>query len=585
MTVKIINYVGKQFFMIALLISMTSCTLLQPKVTEDVNQRFDALLEKMAKEALMNSPLSATFTLGNLKEEGLEGLSSQLDYLALESIQEAINQANNDLKALQEIDITVLSQEQQKNYALAEFNLTLGMNRWKYLYSQNLIQASSGVQVDIPLALMQIEFEERAEIDAFILRVQELPRLFDEVIVYEQERYNKGYRLPGYIYSDVEKQITDMLVEPENFMMMLSFAERINQFEGLTEEERTNYKTIYLDIIQNQLYPAFEKLKSQAIAMESSNATGSISEWSDGKAYYEDLVKYMTSNELDVEGLEDWATEEINSITQQFQTIINENPTLLDTDFENALPSFNDMEAIRTAINEVYQREFYDYDITFASENHIPEYLEESLAAGFYFPITVDGEDYGNMYLQNKDYEKPTAETLMLYYHENIPGHHLYYSYIAKSEEPLYRKMNEYLAYEEGWATYCQNLSFESMGLSDELARFFKLNSDYSNAFMVLMDIQLHYNGMSVEEVKEQFLGMGYTQESVDSMVDRMISKPGETIHYMYGNDKINQWKRQFQDARGEDFDVKEFHDFILSHFGLPFFVVEEELDKVLTNE
>jgi len=585
MSLKAVKFVVKQFLLLTLLISITSCTVLQPKVTEDVNQRFDALLEDMAKEALMNSPLSATFTLGNLQEEGLDELASQLDHLSLDAIQEGIRLANNDLKALKEINIADLTQEQQKNYSLAEFNLTLGINRWKYLYSQNLIQASSGVQVDIPLALMQIEFEEKAEIDAFILRVQELPRLIDEVIGYEQERFSKGYGLPGYIYKDVEKQIEDMLVEPENFMMMLSFSERIDQYEGLTEEERVNYKKTYLDIIQNQIYPALEKLKTQAINMESSKATGSISEWPDGKAYYEDLVAYMTSDELDVEGLEDWATEEINSITQQFQQIIEENPTLLDTDFENALPSFQDMEAIRAAINEVYQREFYDYDITFASENSIPEYLEDTLAAGFYFPITVDGEDYGNMYLQNKDYEQPTADTLMLYYHENIPGHHLYFSYIANSEEPLYRKMNEYLAYEEGWATYCQNLSFESMGLSDELARFFKLNSDYSNAFMVLMDIQLHYNGMSVEEIKEQFIGMGYTQDSVDSIVDRMISKPGETIHYMYGNDKMNQWKKQFQEARGESFDVKEFHDFVLSHYGLPFYVVEGELDKVLTNE
>lgn len=585
MSSHVIRYMINLTLLFAIIVFMAGCSAIEKKVTVTETQRFDVFLEDMAKNALKSSPLTATFTLGDLQKEGLYDLASQLDHISIEEAEDNIQQNATYLETLKSFDLSALSEQQKLNYALAEFNLTAGDELVHYMYIQNLLQASSGIQVDFPLALMQIEFESKEEIDAFILRVKEFPRLVDETILYEKERFSLGYGLPGYIYTDVAQQIRDMLVEPENFLMMLSFSDRIDRFEGLTEEVKATYKATYLEIVKKELYPAFEKLKDQAVEMEISTASGSISDWSDGKAYYEDLVNYMTSEELDVKELEEWANNEIDTITQQFQDIITNNPSLLESDFQTALPTYNSMEEIYSAINKVYKAEFNDYGITFASENIIPPYLEKNLAAGFYFPITVDGEDYGNMYLQKKDYDQPTADTLMLYYHENIPGHHLYYSYVSKSDQPLYRKMNEYLAYEEGWATYCQNLAFENMGLDKDLAQFFELNSAYSNAFMVLMDIKLHYEGMSISDVKQQFLNIGYDQDSVDSMVDRMISKPGETIHYMYGNDKMNEWKDRFKNAKGSNFDPKEFHDFVLSHFGLPFFVVEKELDRVLNSK
>jgi uncharacterized protein (DUF885 family) len=222
-----------------------------------------------------------------------------------------------------------------------------------------------------------------------------------------------------------------------------------------------------------------------------------------------------------------------------------------------------------------------DYGTTLASENVIPPYLEEHLAAGFYFPVTTDGEDYGNMFLQANDYENISADTVILYYHENIPGHHLYYSYIADSDEPLYRKMNEYLRYEEGCATYIQDASFDHMDLPDGVSEFFKLNSAFNNAFMVLFDIGFHYDGMSIEEAKAELAGLGYEDEGATSVINRMISKPGETIHYMYGEYKMEHFKDMMMEQEGEAFNLARFHDFILQHYGLPFDVVEDNLKKL----
>lgn len=545
------------------------------------SEKFDAFLQRLAVEALESSPITATFTLGDLEANGLFELASELDHIDLEEYGEAIATTREELIELEAFNYDELSKSQQLNYDLAKFNIDHSLAMSDFLYIDNVIQPSAGVQVNFPLALMQIEFESREEIDAFVLRVKEVPRLFDEVVIYEQERFELGYGLPGYLYDEVVEQIDAMLVEPEDFMMYLSFVDRIDAFEGLTDEERDAYKSEYLDIVTNELYPAFEVLKDQALAMNGSTASGSISEWADGRDYYDALVKYKTSDELDVEGLEAWASDQITELTIAFQNMYASNPEIFDMDFENIFPEYESLDEIYDIVDEVYKTEFMDYGVTFATENIIPEYLEEHLAAGFYFPVTVDGEDYGNMFLQADDYDEVTEDTVILYYHENIPGHHLYYSYISTSDEPLFRKMNEYLTYEEGWATYVQNLSFSHMGLPEGVDEFFLMNSAYSNAFLVLIDIKLHYEGLSVEEVKNEMMMLGFDEEGADSTITRMISKPGEMIHYMFGEYKMSQMKETFIEVKGDEYDVKDFHDFILSHYGLPFYVLEDELEDM----
>ncbi len=565
----------------------TSCKKQEVEVEPEViielteSEKFDVFLDRLATESLKNSPLTATFTIGDLEKQGLLELASQLDHIDLNEYDALIQTTKDERDELLAFNFEELSKGQQLNYELVKFNIdhSLAMSDFKYI--ENLIQPSAGVQVNFPLALMQIEFETKKEIDAFVLRVKEVPRLFDEVVVYEKERFELGYGLPGYLYDEVVEQIDAMIVEPENFMMYLSFVDRIDAFEGLSEEEKTAYKENYLDIVTNELYPASEVLNQQALAMNVSTATGSISEWSDGKEYYNALVKYKTSDELDVEGLEAWASGEIADITVEFQNILSINPDILNMDFENVFPTYDSLDEVYAIVDQVYKTEFKDYGVTFATENIIPAYLEEHLAAGFYFPITVDGEDYGNMFLQASDYDEVSEDTVILYYHENIPGHHLYYSYISKSDEPLLRKMNEYLPYEEGWASYVQNLAFSHLGLPKGLDTFFQLNMAYSNAFMVLVDIKLHYQGLSVEEVRNEMMMLGFDEEGVESTINRMISKPGEMIHYMFGEYKMSQMKETFMEIKGDTYDPKDFHDFILSHYGLPFNIVEEELESM----
>lgn len=566
-----------QILMVTLCVALLSSGCVK-KMTEE--QKFDQVVEDFAINRLKESPITASFTIGDLSTYGLEEVASQLDHFELIDAKKEAEKIDHFLERLNDLDQDELKEEQRKDLELFEFQLEYEKIFNEFTYITNAITPSGGVQVEFPIVLMQIEFDQEEDIKDYIDRVKELPRLFDEIILYEQERSEEGYTLPAYLHQKSIEQMQGMLTSPEEFLMYQGFVDRIDKVDYLDEAKKESYKEEFLTVVETDLIPMFEELIEETnVLKESSTASGSISEWKDGKEYYEALVKYNTSNELDVEGLRAWATEQYNLIIAAFQQLMAKDPKILEVDFSNLLPTDLTLEEIYAQSEDVLKAKFNSYALESAHENVIPVYLEDYLAAAFYLPITIDGEDYGNMFFRQSDLESPTVDTLVTMFHENIPGHHLYYSYVKDSDESVLRKMTEYLPYEEGYAQYVQDMAYEYMGLEENVIEFLRLNSQLINAYMVQLDIALHYDGKSAVEIKNELMNFGYDEAGAQETLDRMICKPGEIIHYMYGAFKMNEIKKMYQEAQGSEYDEKEFHEFILSNYGMPFYILEEEME------
>ena len=567
----------KQILMLVLCGLLLSVGCVKKMTTE---QKFNQVVEEYAVSKLQESPITASFTLGDLERYGIEELASQLDHFELIDANEEAEKIDAFIKKLKSFDEDELSKEQKKDLELFLFQLKYEKAFNEFTYISNGITPSGGFQVEFPIVLMQIEFDQEEDILNYLKRVKELPRLFDEIIAYEKERQEKGYTLPAYLHQKSIEQMQEMVVEADQFLMYQGFEDRIHQVSYLEEAEKERYKKEFLALVEEELIPMYEELIEAVTKLkEASLAKGSISEWEDGQAYYETLVRYNTSDELDVEGLRKWAEGEFNATLASFQQLMMKDPKIIEVDFENLLPTDLTLEDVYKKSEEVLATKFKTYPVDSAVENVIPSYLEEYLAAAFYLPITIDGEDYGNMFFRQSDLENPTVDTLVTMFHENIPGHHLYYSYIKDSDESLLRKMVEYLPYEEGYAQYVQDMAYEYMGLEENVIEFLRLNSQLIYAYMVQLDIALHYDGKSGAEIKSELMNFGYDEVSAQETVDRMISKPGEMIHYMYGAYKMKEFKKRYQEIQGSEYDEKEFHEMILEHYGMPFYILEEEME------
>lgn len=588
---KIRQFLSTLLLVLFLVVPFSGCNKLTTKVEEEpiasaepskkdadaIRKEFDDYCEALAKKIIEESPLNASFMYGDLESLGLEELLYQLDDASEEAVQKQIEDAKEVLEYLDSIKLKDLTDEQQKTYRMLEFQNKAIVAGEGYIYYTNAFQPTSGIQINLPISLMQIELESEKEVQAYIERIKQLPRLFDQFIEYEKTRASKGLFLPAYMYDIMIEQLNQMLVEPDSFMMYLSFSDRVDLLPNLSDGTKNEYKENFLAIITNDIYPTYDRIEAalEEIKVQSNNTLG-LPEWENGQAYYDYLVGYNTSYDMNTEDLRYWAQMEFNKTYGVFQRFLESHPEITDQELTDFFNKVNSLESLYAVEEQYLNDAFLDYGVARASENIIPPYLAEHLPPAFYFPISIDGEDYGNMYMTEEAFSNITMDTLVTDIHENIPGHHLYFSVLYNSDLPLIRKVYEFATYTEGWAQYVQDKTYQYAATNEEIANFWSNYIKMDGAMRIILDIQVNYDGIPKEQAIQLMYEMGYDQAGAESAYNRMLANPGELINYFYGSNVIENYLIQCQEALGESFDIKNFHDIILKNGGLPFYVMDD---------
>ena len=200
-----------------------------------------------------------------------------------------------------------------------------------------------------------------------------------------------------------------------------------------------------------------------------------------------------------------------------------------------------------------------------------PAYEKDS-GGGFYSSGSADGSRPGSYQVGtynptgiSKAGQESTA------FHESYPGHHLQSSIAISNDSahPIFRYM--YVSGSaEGWGLYAERLADE-MGLySSDVTRFGMLSNEAYRAARLVVDPGMHVMGWTREEAIEYMLG--HTAEGMDSItseVDRYSAVPGQATSYLIGSLEIQRLRQRAEEAFGDDFDIREFHDRILANGGV----------------
>jgi prolyl oligopeptidase len=203
----------------------------------------------------------------------------------------------------------------------------------------------------------------------------------------------------------------------------------------------------------------------------------------------------------------------------------------------------------------------------------IEEYRAEAAPAAYYYSPPDDGSRPGYFYVNTYQLEtRPVYTMPALAFHEAVPGHHLQIALQQEREGiPDFLRHEGFTAYVEGWALYSESLPREVGVATDPLSEFGRLTFEAWRAARLVVDTGIHSMDWTREQAIEYMtVNTALRPHDIESEVDRYIAWPAQALAYKLGELKIRELRRFAEESRGDAFDIREFHDFILGSGALP---------------
>ncbi|HRX40997.1 MAG TPA: DUF885 domain-containing protein, partial [Parvularculaceae bacterium] len=177
------------------------------------------------------------------------------------------------------------------------------------------------------------------------------------------------------------------------------------------------------------------------------------------------------------------------------------------------------------------------------------------------------------------DWPKHTLKTLT--FHEAVPGHHFQISLQRAIDDlPLIRNMMGFSEFSEGWALYAEQVAAEmGMYADDPVGDLGRLQSELFRAARLVTDSGLHTKHWTREQAIDYMVDTtGETRASVTREVERYSVWPGQACSYKLGMIRINALRKEAEEALGDKFDIREFHDQVLLTGSMPMPVLEKKI-------
>jgi hypothetical protein len=132
--------------------------------------------------------------------------------------------------------------------------------------------------------------------------------------------------------------------------------------------------------------------------------------------------------------------------------------------------------------------------------------------------------------------------------HETYPGHHL----LDARRWNLARKLRRHIEFPlfyEGWASFSEELLFDTGFFSGDENRLLMAKRRFWRALRGRVDAALHWERKSLDEASALFTGEGLDPERAGAMVRRYALKPGYQLCYTVGRVKFrslyNRWRAE----------------------------------------
>ena len=447
--------------------------------------------------------------------------------------------------------------------------------------------SDAGFHMDVGYVVSSTRFEGIDDYRDYLARLEALPRYLEQNRINMQLGIEAGFTQPREIMENILPSFDSQVTESaETHPLYAPFREMPGNLGAEQQEELRNEAR---RLLEDAVIPAYAEIRDfmRERYVPNARTTLGASELPDGVPYYAALVRYYTTlDSATPDSVHERGLGEVARIRSEMNDVIAE------TGFEGSFDAFleflrSDPQFYAKSPQELLERAAWIAKKTDGrlpaffgklprqpySVEPVPEELAPNYTAGRYVPSPPGGPRGGQYWVNTYALEtRALYQLVALSLHEGVPGHHLQGALAYEIEDaPEFRKQFYPHAYGEGWGLYSEKLGVEMGMYETPYDHFGRLSYEMWRACRLVVDTGIHAKGWTRAQAIDYLASnTALSMHEVRTEIDRYIAWPGQALAYKIGELTIWDLRREAEAALGDAFDIREFHDVVLTSGGVP---------------
>ena len=519
--------------------------------------------------------------------------SGRLDQVDAKSQQERLDYWQKVMRQLDAIDPKALSPAQQVNYAIYREQIRNFIADQQFKQWQMPFNSDSAFWSGLDDSLGNDALRSESDYRHYVDRLGQVPAYFDQEIANMRAGLKRGFSVPKAVLAgrDVSIAAVADVKDPTQTSFYAPMKHLPSNIPAVTAA------AIQADArakIEHDVIPAYQKLLAffRTQYVPQARTTLAAEALPDGKDYYRQQIREYTTLDLDPDTIHNIGLAQVTKIHAQMLDAMHE------TGFKGSFAEFLHFLRTDPQFYAKTPQSLLDQTAWVAKEvdgqlgkffGHLPrsrftiEPVPDAIA-----PYYTSGRGGPDVYLVNT-YDLPSRPLYnmpALTLHESYPGHALQLELAEEQhDQPAFRRNSYISAYGEGWALYSEYLGNEMGIYKTPYQRFGYLTYQMWRACRLVVDTGIHHLGWTRQQAIDYMTeNTALSDREIANEVDRYISWPGQALSYELGYLKIMELRAKAEKALGPKFDLRAFHDTILSLGSVPLPVLEQRIDRFIAD-
>ncbi len=417
-------------------------------------------------------------------------------------------------RKLDAIDRNLLSGQLQLAYDTycRYFDMEIESKDWFFNYEP--LDKYVGLHMNMPLFFGLYSFRDEQDIRNYLTLLADMPRYFGQVLVFEQERANRGYFMTEGMLNEILDDLQKVADSAETSYLHATFREAMEKQEYLSAEQREAYIAQNDELVKTAWVTAYQLLHDglEALRPKCRASVGAYEQGGDAYDYYCWKMRAESSNNRTVEE----EIEFLENCSKTIYTIFLPAARSCYSDFiaekKITTGSLEGDEAYLKTLMPKIVPQMPDVQVTYTE---VPKELQDSFSPAAYLTPALDGYRDNIILTNPKDQKDYSMSTLA---HEGFPGHMFQFTYQYNlGTIPKFQLMIETNGYAESWSTNAEwNVAQINDKYDRDLAVATFLWEYFIDTLITIVSLKVNGQGASLQDVKEYLSEWGLDSAAED---------------------------------------------------------------------